>query len=258
MRGIIKLALFGFIILLASSCKLKKKLVYFQDKNDLITNENLNYNPKIKVDDLLNITVLDMNQENNVLFNGANQAAISNLGGYAMGMPALFGYLVDNKGEVDLPVVGKVKVEGLTRTEAVEFIQQKLQSYLTSPIVKMNILNYKVTVLGDVRMPGTYRIPNERITILEAIGLAGDLNMTAKRDKVVVIRENKEGKKKFVVDLRTMDLLSSPVYYLEQNDVVYIEPNFNAMTNNSFFKSSGGQIISVISLMISTAILITR
>ncbi len=258
MRGIIKLALLGLIFLQASSCKLREKLVYFQDKSDLITKENLNYNPKIKVDDLLNITVLDMNQENNVLFNGSIQVGGANLGGYSMGMPALFGYLVDNNGEVDLPVVGKVKVEGLTRTEAVELIQQRLQSYLSHPIVKMNILNYKITVLGDVRVPGTYRIPNERITILEAIGLAGDLNITAKRDKVIVIRENKEGKKKFIVDLRTMDLLSSPVYYLEQNDVVYVEPNFNAMTNNNFFKSSGGQIVSVISILISTTILITR
>jgi polysaccharide biosynthesis/export protein len=252
---------FILFILCLSSCKLREKIVYFQDQDSIVTNDNLNFNPKIKVDDLLNITVYDISEENTSIFNAKVDLSTGSFGaggGYVGGIPVLIGYLVDNKGEVEIPVIGKVKVEGLTRTEAIDLIQSKISKHLVAPVVRLNILNFKITVLGDVRTPGTYRIPNERITILEAIGLAGDLNITAKRDCVTVIRENKQGKTKYIIDLRSMDLMKSPVYYLEQNDVVYIEPNFNAMTNSNFFRTAGGQVISILSLLLSAFVLLSK
>ncbi len=137
---------------------------------------------------------------------------------------ALFGYLVDPDGYIDFPVLGRLKVSGLTTTQLRDMLQQRLDGHLNAPVVNVRFINFKVTVLGEVGRPSTFTVSGERITILEAIGMAGDFTPYSDRDHVMVIRE-KDGKRDFgLLDLRSPDVFRSPYFYLQQNDVVYVEP----------------------------------
>ncbi len=182
---------------------------------------------------------------------GINQA----IGGYIQGAPSPPGYLIDSDGNIDFPVVGKIKLGGLTRQTAIDYLKEQLKPYLSNPTIIIRILNYKVTVLGEVRNPGTITIPNERITLLEAIGIAGDLNITGLRKNVLVIRETDGKRTETLVDLTSKELFSSPVFYLQQNDVVYVEPN-RAKRNSSAVNTANVSLaISVISLFVTMVIL---
>jgi polysaccharide export outer membrane protein len=149
-------------------------------------------------------------------------------------------------------------VGGLNRTQAIELLTEKLKPFLNAPNIQIRISNYKITVLGDVKTPGTFNIPNERITILEAIGLAGDLNITAKRTDIQVIRDKNGQKTNYLIDLTKSDFFASPAYFLEQNDVVYVKPNKVKINSGALNPSNAGIIISAISLLITMAILIQR
>ena len=182
----------------------------------------------------------------------------NNIGGYAQGAPTPPGYLIDADGNIDFPIIGKLKVSGLTRTAAVDLIKENLKPYLVNPTVLIRILNYKVTVLGEVKNPGTFTIPNERVTLLEAIGIAGDLQITGRRKNVLVIRENDGKKTEYKVDLTSKDLFNSPVYYLTQNDVVYVEPNRARINSSVINPANAGIVISAVSLIISVIVLISK
>src|SRR5690606_4162968 len=133
--------------------------------------------------------------------------------------------LVNEAGDVSLPLIGKVKVAGLTTTVVEDQIQEKLTAYLTQPAVNVRVLNFKVAVLGDVSKPDVYQVPSERITITEALSMAGDLNITARRHDLLLIRET-NGKREYVpLDLTSSDLFHSPYYYLKNNDVIYVQPD---------------------------------
>lgn len=259
MKHFLSTKLFAFIVLIVSlqSCKLREKTVYFQDFNETIpyTDES-RFNPKIKVDDLLYIKISDIDPESARVYNGINDPTVPL--GYQTGNMALDGYLVDKNGNVNMPVIGQVSVLNKSRDEAAHLIEEKLKDFLKTPIVHITILNFKVTVLGEVASPNTYRIPNERISILEAIGLAGDLKMTAKRKNVLVIRETPEGRQSIRVDLTSKKLLESPAYYLQQNDVVYVEPNATALSSSSFFKGNGTIILSSITVVVSILTFLIR
>nr|AOE12616.1 polysaccharide export protein [uncultured bacterium] len=213
------------------------------------------YRTVIKPDDLLQITITALDAEAVRPFNlgFVNYSASS----AAMGMQQQLNYLVDTKGEIDFPVLGRLKIGGLSRDELIALLKNKLEpDYVLNPNINVIITNYKVTVLGDVRKPGSYNIPNERITILEAIGLAGDLNISGQRNKVVVQREEDGEKRQYSVDLLSKELFTSPVYYLQQNDVVYIEPNYariqsaSANSNTNLFISITGLVITMVALLI--------
>jgi polysaccharide export outer membrane protein len=208
------------------------------------------------VDDFLSIIISDLDEESATQFN--IKFSINQITGYSNGSNVLSGYLVDSQGAINMPVLGRIKVAGLSKNELIKILEDKLKDYLKNPVVNITIQNYKVTVLGEVNMPGTYRIPNDRITILEAIGLAGDLKITGLRKNVIVIREVNGIQTKFTIDLTKSNFLNSPVYFLNQNDVVYIEPNVASMANSTFIKSNGTIFISISSLIISTLILLTR
>lgn len=257
---IIKKLLFGLIaMLLISSCGLKKKLVYFQGE-DQIELSRYSYTPVFKADDLLQITVTADDPETALPFNQADPSAglvRGNLG-YSTGAPVTTGYLIDSTGQVNMPVIGKVKVLGLNRVEATQLIEDKLKQYLSNPVVQIRIMNFRVTVLGDVRTPGTFTIPNERITILEAIGLAGDLTITGNRKSVTVIRNEGDSEKQFKIDLTSKEIFNSPVYYLDQNDVVYVEPNAGARTQSTVWAKAGTFFVSVSSVIVSTIAVITK
>jgi polysaccharide export outer membrane protein len=228
-------------MLLFCSCNTKKDIVYFQGKPTEFASHS-SYNPTIKPDDLLSILVMANDEKSTVLFN-LPQAVGNNLyGGYSQGAPTPPGYLVTSEGNIEFPVIGTIHLAGLTRTQAIDLIKEKLALYIVNPTISLRILNFRITVLGEVRTPGTFTIPNERITLLEALGVAGDLLITGERQNILVIRDEDGKRKEYRLDLTQESLFSSPVYYLQQNDVVYVEPN-RAKRNSSVINASNTGIV---------------
>ncbi|MDG1697364.1 MAG: polysaccharide biosynthesis/export family protein [Polaribacter sp.] len=247
---------FCFITLIFSSCVSNKKIAYFQF--DQIEQEKVNnsYNTIFKPDDLLQITISAEDLNAVQLFN-LPAVAFSASTGSAIGQPQRLSYLIDHKGQIDFPILGKLTIGGLTREQTILLIKEKLDpDYVKNPNINIRISNFKITVQGDVQRPGTYNIPNERVSILDAIGLAGDLNISGRRDNILVLRE--EGKKKieYRVDLTSKKTYTSPVFYLQQNDIVYVEHNYariqsaSSNTNTSLFISISGLLITIISLLL--------
>ena len=188
------------LILFLSSCVSRKKIIYFQ--NDEINQKKVSnsYKTIFKPDDLLQITISAQDLEAVKPFN-LPVVTYSLATDNAVGNPIQQSYLIDNKGEIDFPILGKIKVGGLTRDEVISLLKNKLApEYVKNPTINIRINNYKITVLGDVKKPGSYTIPNERITILEAIGLAGDLNISGVRKNIKVHREENGKKVMYDVD----------------------------------------------------------
>ncbi|MET1260776.1 polysaccharide biosynthesis/export family protein [Flagellimonas sp. DF-77] len=239
--------------LLLTSCASKQDVVYFQDAGNFETIvSDFNFEPKFKIDDELSIVVSTLDKEASIPFNifqGAQEGEIR---------PKQVSYLVDKDGEIEFPVIGKVKVVGLTAQELRLLLQDKLSDYLKNPIINIRLKNFTVTILGQVNKPGTYAVEGEKITIMEALGLAGDLNIKGQRQNVLVIREF-EGTKLYTrIDLTSKNAFESPVYYLTQNDVVYVEPNQSAVTSSSL-DNRASILVSIASLLItSTVLIITR
>jgi len=204
----------------------KRNLVYFSDI-DSQSNYNVkiesSVEPRIQSDDLLKITVSSLNQESNLLFNAGILTTTGN--NNVSTSPLNEGYLVDKKGEINFPVLGKVKIGGLTKDEAIEEMSFRLREHVKDPIVNIRFLNFKVTVIGEVNKPSTFTVPTEKITILEALGLAGDMTAYGKRENVLVIRDKDGVRSLNRLNLNDKGILSSPYYYLTQNDVVYVEPD---------------------------------
>jgi polysaccharide export outer membrane protein len=245
-----------FFIIGFSSCISNKKIAYFQF--DKIDQENVSnvYNTVFKADDLLQITVASDDVVAAKPFN-LPAVAFSAASNSLLAQPQQLSYLIDSKGEIDFPVLGKLKIGGLTREETIRMLKSRLTpDYLKEPTINIRISNFKITVQGDVRSPGTFTIPNERVTILDAIGLAGDLNISGKRDNVLVIREEGSLKKEYRVNLLSKKTYTSPVFYLQQNDIVYVEHNYakiqsaSANTNTGLFISITGTLIAIVTLLI--------
>ncbi len=251
------LAIAFLLAVLMSSCVSKKRITYFQnDKIDqeLVSNK---YVTIFKPDDLLQITVSAMDLKAVAPFN--LPAVAYNISTTRVnGVPQQQTYLIDSKGEIDFPVLGKLKIGGLTREKVIELFKNKLDpDYVKNPTINIRIANFKVTVTGDVRIPGTYNVPNERITIIEAIGLAGDLNISAQRANIKVIREEDGQKKEYNVDFLSNKVFTSPVYYLQQNDVIYVEPN-RAKSQSAATNQNTGLFVSIGSILISLIAVLTR
>lgn len=232
-------------------------MVYFQSSASDTLTTNASFTPVFKIDDLLSILITAEDPEAAKEFN-LPVGTVSSNQGYTMGNPASNGYLVNARGEISLPVLGSFSVAGKDRMQLEEEIKAKLEGLLKNPTVQIQILNFKITVLGDVKVPGTFKIPNERITLLEAIGLAGDLRMTGVRQNVLVIRDSSGVKQEYRVDLTSNEVFSSPVYYLQQNDVVYVQPNAAARTEGTVWKTTGAIFISLTSLIVTSVALILR
>lgn len=246
-----------FIVFSIFSCTNKQKIIYFQGA--LSNSEsNKNYTPVFHSDDLLSIIVSCIDIDAVKPFNLQSNNLNSNIGGYTQGAPTPPGYLIDSEGNIDFPVIGKIKLGGLTRKDAVEQLKESLKPFLKEPNIQIRIMNYKVTVLGEVRNPGTFTIPNERITLPEAIGIAGDLTINGQRKNVLVIRETDGKRSETRVDLTTKEVFSSPVFYLQQNDVVYVEPNRAKVNSSAVNPGNLSLILSAVSLFITIAVLIKR
>ncbi|WP_240643140.1 polysaccharide biosynthesis/export family protein [Sinomicrobium pectinilyticum] len=246
-----------FSIVLMTSCASRKNLVYFQDIEEIDKlASRVIYDPVLQPDDLLTITVSALNMETVLPFN-LPVVAYMDTGQRASGTPQLQTYLLDNQGNLEFPVIGRIKLGGLTRSEAVDLLREKISHYVKNPVINIRIMNYRVTVLGEVARPGSYTIPNERITIPEALGLAGDLTVYGKRDNILIIRD-KNGEKTYTrVDITKKDLLESPYYYLQQNDVIYVEPN-KAQVQSSTYNRNATVVISIASVIIALISVLTR
>ncbi len=246
---------FGLIIILSTSCISKKTITYFQKDTINQSKVSNSYKTIFKPDDLLNITITSQDLEAVKPFN-LPAATFSASSGAAVGQPVQQSYLIDSNGSIDFPILGELKIGGLSREETIMLFKKKLDpEYVKSPTINIKIINFKVSILGDVSKPGTYTIPNERVTILEAIGLAGDLNISGQRENIKVTREEGNQKKIYDVNLLSNNIYTSPVYYLQQNDVIYVEQNYAksqsaaANQNTGLFVSIGSIIISLIAVL---------
>ncbi|WP_350286162.1 polysaccharide biosynthesis/export family protein [uncultured Croceitalea sp.] len=240
-------------IVLLSACTSPKQVVYFEDAQEFETLvEDNDLEPKFKVDDLISIHISTLNPEASApfnLFRGSEEGGIR---------PEQVNYLIDKDGEIDFPVIGKVKIAGLTSSETKKLLTERLSDYLKNPIINIRIRNFTVTVLGAVNRPGTYSVNGGQITIMEALGYAGDVTIKGRRDNVMVIRDFNGTKVYNRINLNTKAALKSPVYYLTQNDVVYIEPNKSGKTQSTLDQRAS-IAVSVLSVLItSTVVLLTR
>jgi polysaccharide export outer membrane protein len=166
-------------------------------------------------------------------------------------------YLIDAEGYIDFPVVGKIKLGGLTRNEAINKLTNVIKDYITNPQINLRILNYKISVLGEVVRPGNFKISGERITLLEAISMAGDLTIYGNRGNILVIREL-NGTKTFTrIDITKADFMNSPFYYLTQNDVIVIEPN-KTKVNSSVIGPDVATALTALTLLTTVLLLFTR
>jgi polysaccharide export outer membrane protein len=242
------------IIISLTSCASKKKIAYFQDvKEDL---RMMNYEPILQTDDVLMIVISSVNPEVAAPYNLKTVILQSN-SEISLAQERLQSYLIDQEGNIEFPVIGKVHLAGLTRTQGVELIKEKLNSHIKDPVVNLRILNYKISVLGEVNKPGVYPLQSERITLLEAISLAGDLSIYGKRTDVLVIREDEGVKTINKIDLTNSDFINSDFYYLNQNDVVYVEPN-KTKVNSSIIGPNVAIGISAASLLVTILALTIR
>ena len=249
-----KLILF-FLTLLILSCGSRKDVVYYQDIDALKAQEKLNtYEVKIQPDDLLMITVSAEDPEIAAPFNLNAPSVVSGSKTAASGQPSSL-YLVDANGRINFPILGSLKISGFTRTEVLKLFQDKIAVFIKNPIVNLRISNFKVSLQGEVSKPGSYPVASDRITLIEAISMAGDLTIYGKRDNILIIREIEGLKSYNRVDITKSDFLNSPFYYLAQNDVVYVEPNKNKVSAAAVNPSTG-LIISLTSVLVTIATLI--
>ncbi|WP_183671737.1 polysaccharide biosynthesis/export family protein [Parabacteroides faecis] len=243
-----------------SACTSTKKIIYLQDVIPLKQQEiEQKYEVIIHSDDLLAIMVNSRDPELALPFN--MPMVTYQLGSNNGGQQRVLGYLVDTNGDIDFPILGKIHVEGLTRMQLTELVKSKLieGDLIKDPIVTVQFLNFKVSVMGEVGRPGSFTISGDRITLLEALSMAGDLTIYGRRDRVGVIRENNGKRTILFHDLRSADIFNSPCYYLQQNDIVYVEPNKAKSGQSSINQNNSiGVWVSVISLLTTIAVLIFK
>ncbi len=247
---VLMMILFGF-----QACVSRKSSAYFQVNGDAsLPKHTLVFKP----DDILSIHVSSKDPELAAPFNPYLNLVSPQAINYANGVASVGGYLVDASGNINFPAIGSVHIGGMSRENATKMLQDSLKRYLQEPTVNIRIQNFRITVLGDVRSPGSFIIPNEKLSFTEALGLAGDLNITAKRDNILLLRIENGKKKTYRINLTSDDIFTSPdCYYLQQNDVIYVEPN-RAQRNASAINSRLGVVVSILTLLITTLTLITK
>ena len=218
-------------LLIFTGCTTQKKLAYFntvtassaESINAQLKNERAD--ARILTDDRLSITVSALDPNAVAIYNLPFVSFASPGSDQIYASPVLQSYLVNSQGNINFPVLGEIKLEGLTLTEAGNLIKSKLAEHVADPIVNIQFVNFRITVLGEVLRPGQFPVANERVTILDALGLAGDMTAYGRRDNVLLTRNN-NGKLEFArINLNSDEVFKSPYFYLQQNDVIYVEPN---------------------------------
>lgn len=255
MKKVIYMALLATVLVVLGSCSSSKKVAYFQniDVTDLAASRGL-YDATIMPKDQLSITVVTTDPDAARPFNLTVSSAADGSSSSQQG-----GYLVDNNGDINFPIVGKIHVQGCTKTQCEDKIRDLILPYMaagSSPLVTVRMSSYRVTVLGEVASPGVVPVTSEKMSILEAIAEAGDLTIYGKRENVMLIREDAMGEKSsHRLNLNDAGIINSPYYYLQQNDIVYVEPN-STKAKNSSIGSSTTLWFSVFGILTSVASLI--
>lgn len=251
------------IMILATSCSNSKKAAYFMNQgNGEMKSSNLSPRQVIEVSDLLSISVTSLSSQTSSTFNTPITSNTTGLtaASYTGAGSQVGGYLVSADGYIKFPLLGKIKAVDLTASELEESITSTLlaRQLLLEPIVTVRNLNFKVTVLGEVARPTVINVPNAKISLLEAIGLAGDLTIYGRRDNVLIIREEKEKKITIRINLNSTELFNSPYYYLKAGDVIYVEPNNVKVASASKAKEWLPIVFSALSFSIITLDILTR
>ena len=250
LRTIILLTIVSFLM---SSCATKQSIIYFQDdaqKDGQNTEQSISFkyeNGTIQKNDILKVSVSALDMTSIAPFIKDNIQART---------PEQFlldGFKVDEHGNINLPLVGEVDVLGLTTSQASLLIQRELSKSIIDPIVNINILNFRFTILGEVNNPGTFSVYNPKINVIQALGLAGDITLTGKRDNIKLIREVDGEITTNIIDITKSDFIGSDVYYLKKNDLIYIEPTFTKITNSGYIGPLGS-IATFVSLLLSVAV----
>jgi polysaccharide export outer membrane protein len=236
-------------------CRSTKSITYFQpaspELDAMVVETATAYTPVIKSGDILSISVVGLSEKDSEMFNpmttmysGSSQSV-----GIIMPQP-ITGFIVDAEGFISLPLIGKVGVAGLKSREVETKLNEQLQTYIKSPTVRVRIANYIVSVLGEVARPAQYVIPNERITLPEALAIAGDLTVYGKRENILIIREI-DGKRHFArLDITNRDIFGSPYFYLHSGDILYVEPSTGKLTSTDRAYQLTPIIISSLSFLI--------
>jgi polysaccharide export outer membrane protein len=246
-----------------SSCSTTKHIKYFEDLPDsglVKTLKQADYiEPKIQVDDILTIIIQTVDPLATVAINAGNIASsstgISTNPGLVQNATPISGYLIGKNGDIELPVLGNLHLVGLTTNEAKELIRTKALQFFKEPSVIVRYANFKVIVAGEVAKPSSYVVPNEKVTVLDALAMAGDLTIYGKRDNILLLRDNLDGTKTaYRINLNKSDLLSTPYYYLHQNDYIYVEPSKGKIAANDLSQTKTIAIFgSILSLLIVIA-----
>ncbi|RMA58962.1 polysaccharide biosynthesis/export family protein [Ulvibacter antarcticus] len=250
-----KVIILSGILLLLLSCASKKEIIYFQDIEKLdLQNIEHNFEPIIEPNDILYISISAINEEVVRPFLGNSEATSTTV---TNTNPGLRGYLVTAEGYIRFPVLGDIIVSGNTRGEVVDKLKADLSVYIKDVVVDVRIMNFTVTVLGEVLNPGVFNVNDERISLPEAIALAGDFTEDGKRKDVLIIREQNGKRRVARIDFTTSDLFNSPYYFLKQNDVVYVEPSLRGVKKSGFIPDIPA-LLSVVTIILSSVILLTR
>lgn len=250
------------MVMLAGSCSSTKQVAYFQniDSISLAASRGL-YDARIMPKDELTITVITTNPEASAPFNLSVSNSIGTQGQLSSGAGSLQGYLVDNAGNINFPIVGQLHVGGMTKTECEQLIRNKVMPYLNereNPIVTVRMSSFRVTVIGEVGSPKVIPVTTEKMSIIEALASAGDLGIYGKRGNVLLIREDATGEKRATrINLNDANLFNSPNYYVQQNDIIYVEPN-KVKAQNSAIGNSTNLYFSLVGIVTSVASLLVN
>lgn len=259
-RLYINFIVFTFLVVLCVSCVNTRKATYFNDLQDgsVIPASRDSNTLIIQRNDILSIVITSLNPEASAIFNAPN-VSIINYTSTGSNQSA-GGYLVNADGLIQLPILGNIKVEGLTKNQLKEQITKTLieKKLLTDPIVTIRHLNFEITIVGEVTKPSVITVPNEKISLIKALGLAGDITIYGKKDNVLLIRESAGKRNVKRLDLNSADFLTSPYYYLQPNDIVYVEANKNKVASSNVLKQSAPLILSALSLLLWTLQLIKK
>ncbi|RZJ76864.1 MAG: polysaccharide export protein [Flavobacterium sp.] len=245
------------LVLILSSCASNKKIIYLNEAAAGTTSSLVEYQNKLQPDDNLIITVTadepTLAAPFNLMYVNSQTSQLTNINS----SDALTSYLIDQNGEIDFAGIGKVKLSGLTRIEAENKIKELVSREIVDPVINLRLINFKVSVMGEVLRPGTIRIVGDRVTILEALSLAGDMTIYGKREDIMVIREANGAKTVNYVDITDKDIINSPFYYLDQNDLIYVKPN-KTRVNSSVIGPNLTVGISALSLVVTIIALSLR
>jgi polysaccharide export outer membrane protein len=258
-----KIISFAFLLLVLTSCSTKKDILYFQDIKDKPQTEIIYTQNKIQVNDILRITVSAINPDSALPFNANfyNAGSAGNTGSATNGQNAmnLNGYLVNADGNISMPILGNIQVLGKTTNEIEDLIKKILidQGQLTNPTVMARVTNAKITILGDIGNPGTYPYYEQNLTLLQALGYAGDLSIFGKRNDILIIREQ-DGKRTYGhIDMRKTDWFDSEYYYIKQNDIIYVNPNGPKIKSAGYVTNIQG-LLSLFFTGLTLTLLLTR